>query len=104
MSQTIAVAAEDELMLTLVTKAAEDVDAEVIACPIRRNLDWAGDWARCAAVIYDEDQVGGDTVEALEHVKWSMLVSRDEVTNWEKNQVIERIEAFIVEALRDQVH
>ena len=101
MPKSIGVAAEDELMLTLVMRAAERFDAEVIAFPVRMNHDWASDWGRCDAFIYDEDQVGGDTIEALEYVEWSMFVDRAEVSNWESNGIIGRIERFLGEALSD---
>jgi hypothetical protein len=99
MSKTIVVSAEDQLTFDLVTRSASKFDANVIPVQVSKNVDWEGQWTRCDALMYDEDQLGGDTVEVLEHIKWSFLVPRDEVNGWESNGLLGRIEEFLGQAL-----
>jgi hypothetical protein len=95
MTKTIGVAAEDDLMMTLVNQAAQDFDAEVIpAAPARDCYKWAG----YDALIYDEDQLGGDTVPIIEEME-SFLVSREDVAGWELNGTVEQIRRFLVQVL-----
>jgi hypothetical protein len=89
-------------MLTVVTHAAEKFDAEVVPVPVLKGHDWHSDWSNCEVLIYDEVQMGGDTVEALEHIEWSMFVESDEVSNWKTSGIVERIALFLGDALRDQ--
>jgi hypothetical protein len=47
-------------------------------------------WREYDALIYDSDQVGGDTAPFIEEAM-SMIVDRDDVADGESNGTIERI-------------
>ena len=101
MSKTIVVSSEDQLTFDLVVRAASNFAANVI--PVSITGDWEAQWAGCDALVYDEEQLGGDTVEVLEDIEWSLLVSRDEVSEWESNGLLGRIETFLSEAFEEPV-
>jgi len=101
MSRRVGVASDDELTLALVRDTAKLFEAQVVTIPVLTNHDWESDWLACDAVIYDEHQLGGDTVAVLDRVEWSFMIESSEVANSKSNGLEGRIERFLGEALQD---
>ncbi len=83
-------------MLTVVSTVAQKLGATAVGTTTRDASSWSQQFD---ALVYDEEQVGGDTIEWFETIP-SVLVDRESLREWKSNELEADLERRLSHALQ----